>query len=47
MIKVGENGIFLSDAKAAEILLDMQAATAANDALKNAKIINGKTQILE
>lgn len=32
--------------EAAEILSDMQAATAANDALKNAKIINGKTQIL-
>ena len=32
--------------EAIEILSDMQAATAANDALKNAKIINGKTQIL-
>ena len=32
--------------EAAEILSDMQAATAANDALKQAKIINGKTQIL-
>ncbi len=28
------------------ILQDMQAATSANDALKNAKIVNGKTQIL-
>ena len=32
--------------EAIDILADMQAATAANDALKNAKIINGKTQIL-
>ena len=32
--------------EAAEILSDMQAATSANDALKNAKIVNGKTQIL-
>ena len=32
--------------EAIEILSDMQAATAANDTLKNAKIINGKTQIL-
>ena len=32
--------------EAAEILSDIQAATAANDALKQAKIINGKTQIL-
>ena len=32
--------------EAIEILSDMQAATAANDALKNAKIINWKTQIL-
>lgn len=32
--------------EAIEILADMQAATAANDALKNAKILNGKTQIL-
>ena len=32
--------------EAIDILADMQAATAANDTLKNAKIINGKTQIL-
>ncbi len=32
--------------EAIDILADMQAATAANDALKNAKILNGKTQIL-
>ena len=32
--------------EAIDILADMQAATAANDALKNAKIHNGKTQIL-
>ena len=32
--------------EAIDILADMQAATAANDALKNAKIQNGKTQIL-
>lgn len=32
--------------EAIDILTDMQAATATNDALKNAKIINGKTQIL-
>ena len=32
--------------EAIEILSDMKAATAANDTLKNAKIINGKTQIL-
>ena len=32
--------------EAIEILSDMQAATAANDTLKNSKIINGKTQIL-
>jgi len=32
--------------EAIDILTDMQAATAANDALKNAKIQNGKTQIL-
>lgn len=32
--------------EAIDILTDMQAATAANDALKNAKIVNGKTQIL-
>ena len=32
--------------EAIEILSDMQAATAANDTLKNAKIFNGKTQIL-
>ena len=31
--------------EAIDILADMQAATAANDALKNSKIINGKTQI--
>ena len=31
--------------EAIDILTDMQAATAANDALKNSKIINGKTQI--
>ena len=30
--------------EAIEILSDMQAATSANDTLKNAKIINGKTQ---
>ena len=32
--------------EAIDILADMQAATAANYTLKNAKIINGKTQIL-
>ena len=32
--------------EAIDILTDMQAATVTNDALKNAKIINGKTQIL-
>ena len=32
--------------EAIDILTDMQAATATNDALKNAKIQNGKTQIL-
>ena len=32
--------------EAIDILTDMQVATAANDSLKNAKIINGKTQIL-
>ena len=32
--------------EAIDILSDMQAATAANYTLKNAKIINGKTQIL-
>ena len=32
--------------EAIDILADMQAATAANDTLKNVKIINGKTQIL-
>lgn len=32
--------------EAIDILTDMQAATAANDALKMAKIQNGKTQIL-
>ena len=32
--------------EAIDILSDMQAATSANDTLKNAKIINGKTQIL-
>ena len=31
--------------EAIDILTDMQAATATNDALKNSKIINGKTQI--
>ena len=30
--------------EAIDILTDMQVATAANDSLKNAKIINGKTQ---
>ena len=32
--------------EAIDILTDMQAATVTNDALKNAKIQNGKTQIL-
>ena len=32
--------------EAIDILTDMQAATVTNDALKNAKILNGKTQIL-
>lgn len=32
--------------EAIDILTDMKAATATNDTLKNAKIINGKTQIL-
>lgn len=32
--------------EAIDILTDMQAATVTNDALKNAKIVNGKTQIL-
>ena len=41
-----KTGVFFDCQEAIDILTDMQAATTANDTLKNAKIINGKTQIL-